>query len=386
MRDTARPTSSCAGAPTGPIVRAVRHFAFLSAALALACAPDRSPGVTTDGSTGLSCEPGTDGCVCLVDGDGCLGDLVCSGNVCVDPTRTTSDPGSSGSESSSTGDETSGSSTDPAASSSSSASASTGDASSCGDGVVESNRGEDCDIGGVETKLCDDDCTWVQCGDLNVNEAAGETCDDGNVDNTDGCLDTCVAASCGDGFVQAGVEECDDGNDVDGDGCDAACARERWAHVGVAHDVPVADLHKWEPEPCWSSTYEAGPEVASVLDSCLGDHVLMACRPVGSTTLTLAAHGPREAVFKEVNYKDQERSTVNGVDFYWSPYYEGAIGFGPPEAAYCYGEGASPEDNMCWKVGGNLPLAFVGGWQCGELITSNTKQKAWERVVFQAWE
>jgi cysteine-rich repeat protein len=33
---------------------------------------------------------------------------------------------------------------------------------------------------------------------------------------------TCVATSCGDGFVEAG-EECDDGNQVDGDGCDATC-------------------------------------------------------------------------------------------------------------------------------------------------------------------
>jgi hypothetical protein len=38
---------------------------------------------------------------------------------------------------------------------------------------------------------------------------AGEECDDGNADNTDGCLTSCVAASCGDGFVWTGTEDCD---------------------------------------------------------------------------------------------------------------------------------------------------------------------------------
>jgi DNA-binding beta-propeller fold protein YncE len=39
----------------------------------------------------------------------------------------------------------------------------------------------------------------------------GEHCDDQNADNTDDCLDTCLAASCGDGFAWAGNEQCDDG-------------------------------------------------------------------------------------------------------------------------------------------------------------------------------
>jgi hypothetical protein len=37
--------------------------------------------------------------------------------------------------------------------------------------------------------------------------------------------------------------------------------------------------------------------------------------------LTLAAHAPRAAVFAEMNYDVQERSTANGVDFFWAPYY-----------------------------------------------------------------
>ena len=46
----------------------------------------------------------------------------------------------------------------------------------------------------------------------------GEECDDGNGSNTDACLNACVAARCGDSFVQLTVEACDDGNDDDDNG------------------------------------------------------------------------------------------------------------------------------------------------------------------------
>jgi formylglycine-generating enzyme required for sulfatase activity len=56
---------------------------------------------------------------------------------------------------------------------------------------------------------------------------AGEGCDDGNEIETDACLSTCVAASCGDGFTRTDIvdsndadfEACDDGNSLYGDAC-----------------------------------------------------------------------------------------------------------------------------------------------------------------------
>jgi cysteine-rich repeat protein len=60
------------------------------------------------------------------------------------------------------------------------------------------------------------------CGD-GVKQA-NEACDDGNTDNTDACLNTCVLAGCGDGFLQTGVEECDDGNRINDDACSNACS------------------------------------------------------------------------------------------------------------------------------------------------------------------
>src|SRR5690606_14819559 len=63
------------------------------------------------------------------------------------------------------------------------------------------------------------------CGDGNPD--TGEACDDGNQSNTDACLTSCAAASCGDGFLRTGVEECDDGDDnsdSEPDACRMSCA------------------------------------------------------------------------------------------------------------------------------------------------------------------
>ncbi|MEZ4448913.1 MAG: fibrinogen-like YCDxxxxGGGW domain-containing protein [Nannocystaceae bacterium] len=60
------------------------------------------------------------------------------------------------------------------------------------------------------------------CGDGDLDP--GEECDDGNDDDGDACLSTCVAATCGDGFVYAGVEACDDGNGDESDACTTLCA------------------------------------------------------------------------------------------------------------------------------------------------------------------
>ncbi|MCX4247504.1 DUF4215 domain-containing protein [Paraliomyxa miuraensis] len=94
--------------------------------------------------------------------------------------------------------------------------------SCCGNGVVDPF--EDCDdANGDDTDDCPGTCLAATCGDGFV-QAGVEDCDDGNDDDTDDCPGTCAAATCGDGFVQAGVEDCDDGNDDDTDDCPGTCA------------------------------------------------------------------------------------------------------------------------------------------------------------------
>jgi VCBS repeat-containing protein/cysteine-rich repeat protein len=82
-------------------------------------------------------------------------------------------------------------------------------ASTCGDGYVHVTN-EQCDDAG-ESTTCDSDCTAVSCGDLVVNTTAGEQCDDGNLDDDDACKNDCTTPVCGNGVVEPG-ETCDDGS------------------------------------------------------------------------------------------------------------------------------------------------------------------------------
>ncbi|MCB9700908.1 MAG: DUF4215 domain-containing protein [Myxococcales bacterium] len=93
------------------------------------------------------------------------------------------------------------------------------------------------------------------CGDGAVDP--GEECDDGNADNTDACLDTCMSASCGDGFVQARVEACDDGNQVDDDACSNTCALPTCGDGAVQGDEECDDGNAEETDACLSTCLNA---------------------------------------------------------------------------------------------------------------------------------
>ncbi len=113
----------------------------------------------------------------------------------------------------------------------------------CGDGVVDSQSGEQCDDGNRNeddgcTTLCDFTCTEDDdtCDDgnpCNGEETCGadHTCAPAAESDTDGepCGDnaschegTCLEHSCGNGVMQ-GDEVCDDGNQEDQDGCTRQC-------------------------------------------------------------------------------------------------------------------------------------------------------------------
>lgn len=95
----------------------------------------------------------------------------------------------------------------------------------CGDGHANTSAGEVCDPGAVGTysSTCNIDCTAPSCGDGLHNAPAGEGCDDANLDNADGCLNSCDVAICGDSVVRSdqpfgspGFEECDLGPGANG--------------------------------------------------------------------------------------------------------------------------------------------------------------------------
>ncbi|MEK7137574.1 MAG: DUF4215 domain-containing protein, partial [Patescibacteria group bacterium] len=131
----------------------------------------------------------------------------------------------------------------------------------CGDGFVRSGV-EVCDDGpkNGQAGFCNTTCggpTPSACGNGVVE--AGEQCDDGNTSNTDACLNSCVSAACGDGFVRTGTEECDDGNTVPTDGCTHPLCRINLCGDGI---VKLTDDNSdGEPDqPC-----DIGPGLACKL-------------------------------------------------------------------------------------------------------------------------
>jgi cysteine-rich repeat protein len=113
--------------------------------------------------------------------------------------------------------------------------------------------GTACDIGAFEYLPPD-----PVCGDGIVD--ASEECDDGNSDNADGCLNTCVVASCGDGFLLAGVEECDNGeanSDSLPDACRLDCTKPRCGDGIVDASEECDDGNLENTDSCLNTCVEA---------------------------------------------------------------------------------------------------------------------------------
>jgi cysteine-rich repeat protein len=114
-----------------------------------------------------------------------------------------------------------------------------GPAGVCGDGIVQTFRGEVCDDGNTsDGDLCSSACVPTECGDGVVNP--GEECDDANTEDNDGCSRACVLEECGDGDTQES-EECDDGNSNDNDACTNVCTLPPVCGDGLEQDGEECD-------------------------------------------------------------------------------------------------------------------------------------------------
>lgn len=107
----------------------------------------------------------------------------------------------------------------------------------CGDGIV--NGPEDCDDGNtIDGDGCSSACLNDGCGDGLVQSEYGEECDDGvNTGGYSGCAPDCLLGPhCGDGAVQSEHEECDDGvNAGEYGGCATGCVFGPRCGDGILH-------------------------------------------------------------------------------------------------------------------------------------------------------
>jgi cysteine-rich repeat protein len=97
----------------------------------------------------------------------------------------------------------------------------------CGNGIIDTAVGEVCDDGGVVSgDNCSGNCrSDERCGNGIVDTAVGEVCDDRNLVDGDGCSSNCRSGEgCGNG-IRDPEEECDDGNRNNDDNCLNTCVK-----------------------------------------------------------------------------------------------------------------------------------------------------------------
>ncbi|MBU1240435.1 VCBS repeat-containing protein [Myxococcota bacterium] len=101
------------------------------------------------------------------------------------------------------------------------------DIEGCGNGVLETALGEQCDNGennsNAPNAACRVNCTFARCGD-NVVDTLTEECDLGSQNSDEPgseCRTTCLQGGCGDGILDPG-EECDEGG-LNSDAPGAVC-------------------------------------------------------------------------------------------------------------------------------------------------------------------
>ena len=149
--------------------------------------------------------------------------------------------------------------------------------------------------------LCVSTSTLTGCG--NKVREGEEECDDGNSNNSDGCLNNCIAAECGDGFIFiGGDEDCDDGsNNSDewslGQQCNRSCSGYG-PYCGDTVVEPVNETCEGEECPtdasacedndsCTTDTYSGSVDECTalctntVITACSGGD---SCCPAGCTS------------------------------------------------------------------------------------------------------
>jgi hypothetical protein len=121
--------------------------------------------------------------------------------------------------------------------------------------------------------------------------------------------------------------------------------------------------------------------MASILQQCDKSKLLLACRPVGGATYTLAAMGPRADVLFDCGTQLGCVHDMNGVGWYYSDSW--SWGFAPGGEVVnrnsCDTANSQSHLRMCWHSGGQ---SINSGYRCGNNIVGGAGN--WERVVLEA--
>jgi hypothetical protein len=164
-------------------------------------------------------------------------------------------------------------------------------------------------------------------------------------------------------------------------------ARPASGFDGIATNVPLSALSGWSQ--CFRSGYADKTFLPVVLDQCKKANLMLACRPTGASTLTVAAHAPREDVLFPVTRR-QVPHEANGALWYFDEQW--SWGFGPVGEPILRSScdtvgstidgftGPDPEKRLCWHT----EASFINpGWRCGR-ADFLSQSSTFERVILEA--
>lgn len=151
--------------------------------------------------------------------------------------------------------------------------------------------------------------------------------------------------------------------------------------VGPQVGVSEEDLVAGGLVPCFSDLYGDTEPFAPLLARCDDEVLMLACRPAGETTLSLAAMGERAQVLLDVGNENEAAHQHNGSTWYYGA--DHSLGFAGARdvvnRSSCDTAGAGEDDRLCWHLGqGNIE----GGFRCGSDRFLNASEE-WERIVYQ---
>jgi hypothetical protein len=119
--------------------------------------------------------------------------------------------------------------------------------------------------------------------------------------------------------------------------------------------------------------------VSTTLATCSQNKLLLGCRPVGNSIMTVAAMGNRADVLYNCGSTASCTHVANGVGWFFSDSWSWGFvnGYDTVNRDQCDENPTNPSYILCWHTNS------VGGYQCGATLGLNSNT-SWERIIYQA--
>ncbi len=146
-------------------------------------------------------------------------------------------------------------------------------------------------------------------------------------------------------------------------------------------NVPEAFITAQGWTVCYSDLYNnTGTPLSTILSTCNKSNLMLACRPVGSDTFTVAAFANRNDILTDTGADNNGVIHVaNGEGWYYNANY--SWGFAKAGdyvgKTACDSSSVNPDKRLCWHTQGG---SIDEGWRCGETQGLNGST-AWERII-----